>query len=551
MALPTAGNPISLSQIAAEFGGTTPHSLSEYYGVEGSLPTSGTISFHDFYGLSAGPVADNSAEALFDNPTVSTASIAWPTNVSEFNPTESVVTLASVAVNSDYYDMDNIIVDNEPEENLLQRTSSEYVNIFHDATNSIYSNMFIDFLTLADADTASPTLTRIKCVKVNGVSEITGLSAPPRTFRSVFLDANTIAFHATYFEVSYVGVITIDATTRECTITDYIQADNFSEASQTNYWARPTAGKLAFRGNGIAKLTSTKFVIGNPGGGTDHSSASHIIDASTVTALTVDNAQATVSNYANTTSYDASDMIVKECLDGSGVITYGTHGTSFTSTNARIGDIAHIATDGTVTTLLSQANGSDPLTVAADYGESMVALTATTFKVFATRSADDVLWSWDSTTAPVPSDIPTYAPIYGPTGDGGESPRYAIKLDDSRYAYLSGDQKGIHFVKVYDDYRVLLQGDAPVDLGVNDDDASPYQFIAPAIYIVADSVIAVPFYDTGGTNGRARSSLGLKIVRASAPANANVTPSTNNLYESPTVVVSAQLSAPTTAQEFT
>ena len=81
MALPTAGNPISLSQIAAEFGGTTPHSLSEYYSAEASLPASGTISFHDFYGLSAGPAADNSAEALFDNPTVSTASIAWPTNV--------------------------------------------------------------------------------------------------------------------------------------------------------------------------------------------------------------------------------------------------------------------------------------------------------------------------------------------------------------------------------------------------------------------------------------------------------------------------------------
>jgi len=43
---------ISLSDIAAEFGGSTPHSLSEYYGVDTGVPSSGTISFSDFYGTS-------------------------------------------------------------------------------------------------------------------------------------------------------------------------------------------------------------------------------------------------------------------------------------------------------------------------------------------------------------------------------------------------------------------------------------------------------------------------------------------------------------------
>lgn len=46
---------ISLSDIAAEFGGSTPHSLSEYYG-SGSVPTSGTISFSQFYGQSNDPL---------------------------------------------------------------------------------------------------------------------------------------------------------------------------------------------------------------------------------------------------------------------------------------------------------------------------------------------------------------------------------------------------------------------------------------------------------------------------------------------------------------
>ena len=58
MALQSSGT-ISLNDIAGEFGGSTPHSLSEYYRGGGnvpnstannSIPTSGQISFSQFYG---------------------------------------------------------------------------------------------------------------------------------------------------------------------------------------------------------------------------------------------------------------------------------------------------------------------------------------------------------------------------------------------------------------------------------------------------------------------------------------------------------------------
>lgn len=61
MTLPASGQPISLSQIQAEFGGVQPISLSEYYrggpnvGVTGTtttIPSSGTISFDQFHGES-------------------------------------------------------------------------------------------------------------------------------------------------------------------------------------------------------------------------------------------------------------------------------------------------------------------------------------------------------------------------------------------------------------------------------------------------------------------------------------------------------------------
>ena len=44
---------ISLANIAAEFGGSAPHSLSEYYLGHSGIPSSGTISMSQFYGTSA------------------------------------------------------------------------------------------------------------------------------------------------------------------------------------------------------------------------------------------------------------------------------------------------------------------------------------------------------------------------------------------------------------------------------------------------------------------------------------------------------------------
>lgn len=44
---------ISIGDIAAEFGGTTPHSISEYYSADVGVPASGTIALSDFYGTAA------------------------------------------------------------------------------------------------------------------------------------------------------------------------------------------------------------------------------------------------------------------------------------------------------------------------------------------------------------------------------------------------------------------------------------------------------------------------------------------------------------------
>lgn len=82
----TAGTNRSIS---AEFGGTQPHSLSEYYrdgsysdGIsipsdQTSIPASGAISFSDFYGTSSLNLENPTAEVNMDiNGTANTAAIA-------------------------------------------------------------------------------------------------------------------------------------------------------------------------------------------------------------------------------------------------------------------------------------------------------------------------------------------------------------------------------------------------------------------------------------------------------------------------------------------
>lgn len=70
MGLQSSG-PISLNDIAGEFGGSAPHSLSEYYGVASGVPASGVISFSNFYGTSSRPIGFID----FSDPTISNLTV--------------------------------------------------------------------------------------------------------------------------------------------------------------------------------------------------------------------------------------------------------------------------------------------------------------------------------------------------------------------------------------------------------------------------------------------------------------------------------------------
>jgi hypothetical protein len=97
MVLPISPNTITLSQIAAEFGGTAPHNISEYYGKDYGIPKSGTLLLSNFYGK-ANPLYSftsitftNAGATGISGPTLAQCQStyqgtnSWVTNTSYFN----------------------------------------------------------------------------------------------------------------------------------------------------------------------------------------------------------------------------------------------------------------------------------------------------------------------------------------------------------------------------------------------------------------------------------------------------------------------------------
>ena len=72
---------ISMSDIRGEFGGSTPDTISEYYGAATGVPASGAISMSDFYGTAAG------VTVTFDETTYSPSDFAT-------DPANAIATLA-------------------------------------------------------------------------------------------------------------------------------------------------------------------------------------------------------------------------------------------------------------------------------------------------------------------------------------------------------------------------------------------------------------------------------------------------------------------------
>tara|TARA_R100000353_G_scaffold154874_1_gene113638 strand:- start:775 stop:1632 length:858 start_codon:yes stop_codon:yes gene_type:complete len=106
MALPSSGT-LKISDIAGEFGGSTPHALSEYYRGGGlvpdvtqnaSVPTSGTIKITDFYGaVNYTPLSILGSENWLQGSTSSTSSSQTVTLPSG---TKSVIMLGNIGTNA-------------------------------------------------------------------------------------------------------------------------------------------------------------------------------------------------------------------------------------------------------------------------------------------------------------------------------------------------------------------------------------------------------------------------------------------------------------------
>tara|TARA_R100001510_G_scaffold42098_1_gene38471 strand:+ start:1530 stop:2114 length:585 start_codon:yes stop_codon:yes gene_type:complete len=123
MALQSSGQ-ISLSQIAAEFGGSVPHSLSEYYGL-GNAPSSGEIQLAaDFYGTSGVSFAANTTITIGSRNSIKGGE--GERGMDDLNP--SIGSIASRAISNSSNQIDHVFfkLDSTPKKmhfNLATSTS--------------------------------------------------------------------------------------------------------------------------------------------------------------------------------------------------------------------------------------------------------------------------------------------------------------------------------------------------------------------------------------------------------------------------------------------
>lgn len=78
MPITTSGT-ISVEDLADEFGGTVPHSMSEYYGKPGGIASGNPLPLSSFYGLSVSPIFQSSATVSFGSTNV--ASFTYPSGI--------------------------------------------------------------------------------------------------------------------------------------------------------------------------------------------------------------------------------------------------------------------------------------------------------------------------------------------------------------------------------------------------------------------------------------------------------------------------------------
>lgn len=90
-----ASGPISLSEIQTEFAGSNPIAISEYYGVDTPVPSSGEISMSDFYGTSAG--GEVTMEATYTITSIKTV----PTNAKILYNTDGSIDQNKAGITTD------------------------------------------------------------------------------------------------------------------------------------------------------------------------------------------------------------------------------------------------------------------------------------------------------------------------------------------------------------------------------------------------------------------------------------------------------------------
>lgn len=97
---------ISLLQIATEFGGSAPHSMSEYRG-SGGTPATGAIDFSDFYGTSSSSGPPSSGLIMHMEPSAYSSGSTWNDSAGTNNQMTKVGSPTYTSSSPEYFTTSN------------------------------------------------------------------------------------------------------------------------------------------------------------------------------------------------------------------------------------------------------------------------------------------------------------------------------------------------------------------------------------------------------------------------------------------------------------
>lgn len=262
MTLQTSG-PISLLDVQNEFGGTNPISISEYYGVDDGVPTSGIISLYDFYGKSASWFTVNVAGYdvnVVSSPQNNTGGF-WNTYVNSYTGPD-VFPPAGTYSGTLYVDPENPNPNTAVDLAIRSTVSGTFAYAANNSSTAVLAVNFTLTMTGSGSSAGFDVLSRRKAWDTDPFA----IGGANTAVNRVILDGVQIFYHSYYVDL-YTTTVVVE-------ILSIAGGGSGGSASDEYAGGGGGSGGLIIQSSTLALATSYSVVVGAGGGGGSNGSNS-------------------------------------------------------------------------------------------------------------------------------------------------------------------------------------------------------------------------------------------------------------------------------------